>query len=285
MFHATCPLRPSVEIRPLGRREVGAALGLIRREGWAYTRADVERLRSLDPGGNPCALMGGRVVGLALTRFNGTWGFLGTLVVHPRHRGQRCGRALVEAAIDHLTSLGARSVGLDAADGMEDYHRDMGFATVDTVHYLVGRPSTPSVGGVRLMEERDLEVLSAFDGHLFAGERKDLLVLLRRGRPHLALVGEDGQGIWGYLLCRGGRDPLRVGPWVVAPGHPGGVALGAALKRPIALNTPGRNREGLRTLLDSGMVEVALLRRMFTNGQEPPQVFAAIYGTGGPEKG
>lgn len=274
-------------IAPLGPEWVDRALGLLRRQGWAYSRRDVVRAVELDPGGNPTTTEGGRVVGLALTAFNGTWGFLGAVVVRPADRGRGLGTALVGAAVDHLKDRGADTVGLEAAKDMEEFYRPLGFVPVGSTLHMGGSLGklriTPP--GVRPMLEEDVAAVAAFDGPLFGGDRMGLLRCLQQDQPRLAYVGEERGEIWGFILGRGGRTPRRLGPWVTREGHSRALDLGRAIGGSISLSVPGENRTVVQGLEASGLEVLATLTRMFTRGREPPQVKGSILATGGPEKG
>ncbi len=274
-------------IAPLGLELVDQALGLLRRQGWAYARRDVVRAVELDPGGNPTATEGGRVVGLALTAFNGSWGFLGAVVVRPADRGRGLGTALVGRAVDHLKDRGADTVGLEAAKEREEFYRPLGFTPVGSTLHMegsLGKLRIPSQG-VRRMLEEDIATVAAFDGPLFGGDRMGLLRRLRQDQPRLAYVGEERGEIWGFILGRGGRTPHRLGPWVAREGHPRALDLGRAIGGSVSLSVPGEDRTVVQDLEASGLEVLATLTRMFIGGREPPQVKGAILATGGPEKG
>jgi ribosomal protein S18 acetylase RimI-like enzyme len=110
----------SWSIRPATLDDVNGVLGLWREAGAEVTQTDdPEALRLLidrDPGGLLVAIEDARPVGTIVAAWDGWRGQMYRLAVHPSARRRGLGTALVRAAEDRLTELGARRVAAVVVD-------------------------------------------------------------------------------------------------------------------------------------------------------------------------
>jgi GNAT superfamily N-acetyltransferase len=83
--------------------------------GWNQTILDWQRLLALAPEGCFAAERDGRLVGTCTgVGFEGGLAWIGMMMVHPSHRGQGIGGALLRHCIDYLHQQMARCIKLDA---------------------------------------------------------------------------------------------------------------------------------------------------------------------------
>lgn len=118
-----------MHIRPCSPDDLPAVHQLLTTTGWAHRIGSVHQLQQLVDASQHAwvAQRDGEVLGFVRAITDGlSNGYLSMVVVHPRHRGQGMGRALVEAAVggnDQITWV------LRAGrDGACDFFARLGFA-------------------------------------------------------------------------------------------------------------------------------------------------------------
>jgi len=154
-------------IRPMTRADVGAATDAILRASWGDRRTWFE-FATTQPECRPIvAEIEGRLVGTGVGTANGRAGWVGTIWVHPDHRGAGLGRALTQAVIDGLEAAGCRTLLLVATDqGLPLYER-MGFELQTRYRILeaagLDGTAADSDPGVRAFEAADLAAVVDLD--------------------------------------------------------------------------------------------------------------------------
>ncbi|NOQ53798.1 MAG: GNAT family N-acetyltransferase, partial [Thermoplasmata archaeon] len=118
------------DIVPATPKDVKAIIRLVEEAGWAYTRAEVERLIAVQPGGMLLKRSTGfrhEVLGCVYASVWGRLGFIGLMLVKESLRGQGMGQELMAAGMAHIRSLGISSVGLDSVGNVVSFYSDLGF--------------------------------------------------------------------------------------------------------------------------------------------------------------
>lgn len=190
-----------------------AAVDLVNAEDWPFAAGDFEAMLDLEPDGLFCVEVDGEVVGLTTTaRYDGL-GWIGNVVVAPDHRGRGLGTELVEAAVDHLQSGGADTVGLYALPASCSLYERVGF---EPRHEVVA--CTGEADGDADPPGGSLEAALEIDRRHVARDRSRYLRYLAKQDGVRLAVGDAG-----YVMARPGRV-WEVGPAVHDPDRPGALA-------------------------------------------------------------
>jgi ribosomal protein S18 acetylase RimI-like enzyme len=278
-------------IRRLEEQDIDAAIALTDLEQWGYTRADFRRLRALSPDGCFVAESDRRVVGVLTTTTYDGLAFLGAVIVSPDLRGKGVGRAMMEAALDHLRGQGVRTVRLNAYLDAIPFYEKLGFRREYEVIRWHGDAVTGRMQGVRPVRFDDLEPLSRFDERYFGANRRVLLERLADEFPSTFLVSEHRGLLRGFIVGNASGDSCEVGPWVARPGSGlaatdlFGALVVAAGASEVAFSGPSRNEALLKFVRGLGVSEAFRALRMAWGADEFAGDPEGIWALGGLEKG
>ena len=115
----------NLDIRPMSRADLEAALGWARDEGWNPGLDDAGPFHAQDPSGFLMGWLGTVRVGcISVVKYGADFAFLGLYIVHPAHRGKGYGKAIWDAGI---ASAAGRTIGLDGVPAQQDNYRKSGF--------------------------------------------------------------------------------------------------------------------------------------------------------------
>jgi GNAT superfamily N-acetyltransferase len=115
-----------LDIRPMTRADLEAALVWARDEGWNPGLDDVGPFYAQDPSGFLMGWLGTvRVCCISVVKYGADFAFLGLYIVHPVHRGKGYGKAIWDAGI---ASAKGRTIGLDGVPAQQENYRKSGFA-------------------------------------------------------------------------------------------------------------------------------------------------------------
>lgn len=190
----------------------------------------------------------GSVVGNVSLRRASKWGgfFIGNVAVHPDYRGQGIARALMEKALEAISTQGGRWVGLDVrADNRiaRQLYEHLGFREVGRTVYMLRPAGSPWAGmiashpGLRRGQSHDSAALIELVRAVIPATQRPLLELRNKdyrpgwerilnqwleGRREVWWVVEENDVICGAVraLYQRGRRPNRL-EILVAPSHSG----------------------------------------------------------------
>lgn len=205
------------EVRRLDERDIDAAIRLTDLEAWGYTQADFLRLLTLSPEGCFAAVRAGEIIGVLTTTSYGPVAFLGAVMVAPDHRDGGVGKAMMSAALRHLSRSGVRTVRLNAYLHVVSFYEALGFRREYEVIRWRGTPRRGNPERVRPATRADLDDVVSLDERHAGVRRRNLLERLLFEFPRTFLVAEDGGKVIGYIVGSRSGDACEVGPWVVLP--------------------------------------------------------------------
>lgn len=264
-------------VRRLREGEIAAAVDLVNAEDWPFAPEDFEAMLDLEPEGLFCVEVDAEVVGLTTTASYDGLGWIGNVVVAPDHRGQGLGTELVEAAVDHLRSGGADTVGLYALPASYSLYERVGFEPRHEVVAYTGEvdgDADPPAGSV--------DAAVATDRRHVARDRSRYLRYLAK-QPGVRLAVSEA----GYAMARPGRV-WELGPAVADPARPDGLAdlvdrVLASVSGPVEASFPVD--APARSVYEERGLEESYGATTMTIGDGPLYESSAIAGLLGLEKG
>jgi GNAT superfamily N-acetyltransferase len=214
--------------------DIDPALTMINREGWGYTRVELERMLLMDPEGS--FLYEDKLpLGVITSVTYGHTGVIGHLVVSEHARGKKIGQTLIRRAVEYCEGAGVESILLYAtADGLPVYKK-FGFKekreAMITKAVLSEADHGPRTNRCARMASKDLDDIQAMDEWLFGDDREKLLRLIFAQFPQHAWKLERDGRLVGFVMGRTTPAGYDIGPWECTSGpHDAECLLRAVLK-------------------------------------------------------
>ncbi len=236
-----------VQLRQMTADDLDFVLGASHREGWASSRHRLEIHLEHDPGGAFIAEESGARVGMVTSTRYGASGFVGSLIVTPRHRSRGIGRLLMERALDHLHTAGVTTVRLDADPPGVPLYRSLGFVDEwESCRFRIGAATPRRAEPVRPARFDEIDAVISLDQEAFGVARPRLIRLLVAAAEHV-LVVDRGGSLVGFLIAERTSAGYRVGPAVAPDREAAESLLAECLRRvdgqPVTIGTPAPARE------------------------------------------
>lgn len=291
-----------IELRPLTRDDLPAALRLREQAGWNQTAADVERFLALQGDGCFGAELDGRIVGTVAVFIFGDVAWIAFVLVDAALRGQGIGQTLMRRALAFIDERGVPIARLDATPLGQPLYEKLGFvAERQLVRYQAGGQrleaggkrdvDSPSLAVDRSMVQpgsrEQLDAVVALDRRASAADRRELLTRLIEEQPEQFRVVGDGDNLRGFCLARPGSRAWMLGP-CVADAASGPALLADALQRfageSIYLDVPLDQPAAVALAESHGLAVQRPLLRM-RRGPAPQEEPLLLWASSGPEKG
>jgi len=289
-------LSESAVIRSWTRADIACVSESVNREGWGYTRLDVERCWKLEPNGCFIAEFKSKPIGHVFSICYGRTGWIGLLIVNPERRGQGIGSVLMQTAIDHLQRAGAETVRLDAAEKAVPLYKRLGF--IEEFYSLRFRGQLQQKESPQRerefsfpMRQDDLVDVAGFDAKHFGANRLPVLRSLYRDYPKWCFVAREKHCIVGYVMARRIQNGFWIGPWVCLNAETAQYLVGALTEAfkgedvELRVGLPAPNTKGRMILEKLGFQLTSRSIHMVLGNRKNEGNVTHIYGIGGPEKG
>jgi GNAT superfamily N-acetyltransferase len=280
-----------LEIRPLGEKDLEAAMRLKELSQWNQTEGDWRRLLDFGPQGCFAACLDQQVVGTVTTAVYGTdLAWIGMMLVAPEYRRRGLGKRLMQAALAYLDRVGVATIKLDATAAGRPLYESLGFVTEGLIERWEGvAPSTREKESA-ITQDLPFEAVYALDRQAFGADRRPWIKALSADAPFPPLVvRRPGEELKGYGLVRRGSKAFYVGP-VVAKDQEAALSLLDGILFRLAgeriyldFNT-GFNLD-VRVLTNRGFVKQRDLLRMSLGRKSSAGTSSLIFGIAGPEMG
>jgi ribosomal protein S18 acetylase RimI-like enzyme len=210
-------------IRALTRDDLVFASSLTVEEGWNYTPRELEIMLKIDPDGS-FIYEDEEPLGFATSVTYSRTGVIGHLIVSKKGRGRRIGDILLEATIEHMADMGARSMILYATHEAVRMYKRHGFEPqeeISCMHLHIDDSHRSRRSPLCMpMRKSDLPEVMAIDQEQFGDDRKDLIeVIYQEGPQHSFKIEKNGR-VAGYIMGRHDHDGYDLGPWACTTGDP-----------------------------------------------------------------
>ncbi|MCK5152659.1 MAG: GNAT family N-acetyltransferase, partial [Candidatus Thorarchaeota archaeon] len=215
-----------MHIRKMMNVDIDFALSLTSIEGWSDTRSDFDALVSYSPTAAFVMEIANEYIGIVSAVSYGAFGFIGSLIIHPSHRGKGFGIQLLRHAQKHLQDLGTSYIMLDAVPDAIALYEHHGFRPVCKSYRLRGRVTGPESRGVREISDMDLPLIYECDRRAFGADRSHFLQKKWMENPELCICLERDDRIVSYAMGSYRENHVRIAPWIVSiPGDSNGDLL------------------------------------------------------------
>jgi ribosomal protein S18 acetylase RimI-like enzyme len=277
----------------LGPTDLGAAGALVTEAGWNQVEADwrifleLGHVMGIDIPGE------GVVATAATLPLGPDSGWIAMMLVATSYRRQGLGSQLLGQCILDLAAQGL-TPGLDAtAAGRELYQRYDFQDTLAITRWRRerGAPARPPPDAgfeIRPASAADLDAIAAFDARAFGFERRSVLARLLERAPRIAALALRRGEPCGFLLGRGGREALQLGPLVATdPAAPAALLAHTAGRFPDAayLDCLDRHQDLRGWLAAHGFAPQRRFTRMLYRRDEAAGDARLAYAIAGPELG
>ncbi len=272
-----------LDIRPMTRPDLEAALDWARDEGWNPGFDDAAPFHAQDPSGFLMGWIGTVRVGcISVVKYGDDFAFLGLYIVHPAHRGKGYGKAIWDAGI---ASVGSRTIGLDGVPAQQDNYRKSGFSLAfQSARWgggLRGLVATRSY--VRPVTSDDNAAVLAFDRGYVPAPRDRFLSAWLAPSATRQTEGyfEDGV-LRGYGTIRRCTDGWKVGPLFAQTPAIAETLLATLVTPagtdPVFIDVPNPNEAAVEMVRRLGFAPSFATARMY-RGPAPQLPLAGIFGT------
>ena len=264
------PSEPSLHIRPMTDDDIAFGMELKAIAGWNQTEADWRRMISCGGEGVMLAERAGARAGVvAALAYDGTYGWIAMMLVHPDHRRMGVATRLMKRAIDHLQARGVGTIGLDATDAGRPVYERLGFVARGTIVRYTGagtgvEDDAPTVSFP--MTAEDVARAVALDAACFGVDRSHLLRMIADDTSALCHTIVGAEGASGFVMGRTGTEFVQLGP-CVAPNADAAVflvraALAGAAGCPVCADCPEESAYGRDVVAAFGLTEQRRFTRM-----------------------
>ena len=284
-----------LRLRLMTRPELNVILEWAADEGWNPGLHDADAFWATDPSGFIAAERDGRLVaGCSIVAYEGSYGFLGSLIVAPPWRGQGVGTHLWTRSRDLLlTRLGTSGcIGLDTRTHLTDFYREGGFRRSHSTVRFAGPPlrgDGPAVTNVVPLDDLHPTDIVRFDRLHFGVHRTAFLQAWLAQPQAWARAARRGDELLGYGVIRQSRLGYKIGPLFahddeVAADIVHGLSACIPADSSLLLDVPERNPAGLGLGAELSLTPVGRFDRMYRG--TPPQVrWEGVFGSTTPQLG
>lgn len=270
--------------------DIASAISLTDTMKWGLLEDDFKFMMELEPEGCFVAVDDTKFIGLVITVFFESLGWIGNVIVDPDYRARGVGSLLAQEGISYLKSRGATTIGLYSYLGTIPFYERLGFKKDEVFTYLIGSGAKCNkTKAVKRMKNEDFNEVLEFDKRCLGFSREKLLRGIFGRFRDLCYVADGKDGLTGFVMARKSSEAAEIGPLVCASRAENKAIelLYALLRRFIGLEVyigvPENKRETLYTLKGLEFRELFKVVRMYYGNK--PQNKGCIFAIESLERG
>jgi ribosomal protein S18 acetylase RimI-like enzyme len=283
----------SLFVRTLAQADLEFAYELDVGERWNDTEDDLLRMYEYEPKGCFIAEVDQKPAGHVFSVIYGKLGWIGLLIVKPEYRRKRIATRLMHTVIDYLSQRGVQTIRLEAATGISELYRKLGFIDeYDSLRFskTVEKPDQQMKGSSRQIKKEDIKGIAWFDKKYFGADRTRVLRRLFAENPRLCFAEFDGTSIDGYIMCRRAKSGYVIGPFVCNPENEETaegllqICMNRLGNTTVYVGVPATSKSAVDLLTRHGFMRYSRSIRM-RFGQKIDEIVEGVFAIGGPMKG
>jgi GNAT superfamily N-acetyltransferase len=264
----SCNVEP--QIRTMREHEIALATEWAAREGWNPGLADDRVFGTVDSNGFFVAEASGEQVGtISAVCYDDDFAFVGFYIVAPAWRGRGIGRALWNAAMEHV---GSRNAGLDGVPAQVPFYERSGFVLDHRNVRYCSRGGGNGSGKARAIERTHAAAIVEYDRRCFPALREGFIrAWIAQPNAVSRCIERDGS-VAGYGTIRRCMEGWKIGPLFADDASTAhalfeDLRCHAGAQEHVYLDVPSANRGAVTIARDAGMQPVFETARMYTNGR------------------
>lgn len=199
-------------VRPATRKELDNAVEWAAKEGWNPGLYDADAFYASDPQGYLMGFLDDEpIASLSAVSYGPDFGFLGSYIVKPEHRGKGYGWKIWQEAMKYLNT---QNIGLDGVVAQQENYKKSGFTLAySNIRYEgVGGKEVEKSPNVILVAKIPFDQLLRYDRQFFPANRERFLKQWVKQPKSLALGYMKNKKLMGYGMVRKCRTGYKVGP-------------------------------------------------------------------------
>lgn len=264
----SCRVKP--QIRTMRAHEIALATEWAEREGWNPGLADDRVFGTVDADGFFVAEAGGEQVGtISAVRYDDDFAFVGFYIVAPGWRGRGIGRALWNAAMEHV---GSRNAGLDGVPAQVPFYERSGFVLDHRNVRYCGMGGGEGSGKAHEIEPAHAPPVVAYDRRCFPAQREGFICAWMAQPNAVSRCIERNGSVAGYGTIRRCTEGWKIGPLFaddasIAHALFEDLRCHAGAQEHVYLDVPSANHRAVALARAAGMRPVFETARMYTSGR------------------
>jgi len=247
------------------------AVKLSSQEQWGTPTSDFRRILHLSPHGSFVAREDNLRVGMITSMTYGRdLAWIGNVIVDRHYRQRHIGRGLMQCAVEHLTRLHVKHIGLYCFENNVEFYKKLGF--IGRTQFVRLRRTRKRIKTIEY-ETRQRPSLSALlymDQKTFGADRSKLIRSWITGRSG-TYFGFTNHEKSAFLIVKRYSNMFDFGPGAAFNASKNDLrkllveSIGYACRKPIEISCLGRNRRILRLLFETGFRPINRGFRMYWN--------------------
>jgi ribosomal protein S18 acetylase RimI-like enzyme len=263
--------RQMFNVRRMSTEDIEFAVRITDTMNWNSTEQDFKFMMQLEPEGCFILMHDTVKIGITTTVSFGEVGWIGNVIIDESYRRKGAGRTIMEYAINHLKSRGAKTIGLYSYKDKVDFYAQFGFKQDWEFTILNGKAfsSHADTANIKKAGKTETQKIVDFDSFHFGASRKKLLEKIVDTEGNLCYCHVENGEILGYIMAKVYDHYAEIGP-LICRRESGKAAINLLTTMlnklgdcEVSMCLPKSEENIINMLLDAGFKESFNVVRMF----------------------